>query len=90
VAGVTRKIIVPGVPIDLDIILQDATHNAVVAIPHRGEFVVVFWSGEREPSARSMSEAQVGKFTQDVRAAHQAIKDDEAIKELEEREFGES
>lgn len=85
-AGVNRKVMVPGQPLDVSRILEDVTKNAVIYIPHEGKVILVFLSPTSLPSAWSMTYDQAAQFSIDVRQAYQAIVDDTKIAQME-REF---
>lgn len=85
-----RKIYVPGVPVEVSVIVSDAAkstgaqsmaHPVVLAIQFRGAVVVLF-VGE-EPTARAMSIEQARNFQKQIRAVHQAIGDDVKIERME-------
>jgi len=83
-----RKIVIPGVAIDVTTIISstNSSKNSVLALPHRGEVIVVFFSREQKPSARAMSDAQARQFVKDLTFAHQAFSDDAKIAQME-RDF---
>jgi hypothetical protein len=81
-----RKVTVPGVPLTVEEILSDVAKNTVVAIPHAGRVVLVFHGDGRKSSAWSMTPEEADKFSDDVREAHRAIRDDDKIAQLE-KEF---
>ena len=83
----SRKVFMPGVPLDAGDILGDLSPNTIFAIPHQDEFVVVFISSDRRISARAMNRNQLDGFSKEVIRVHQAIRDDEKIERLE-KEFG--
>lgn len=83
-----RKIVVPGVALNYTTIITDAANNAVIAIPHSGEVIVVFFSKDKGKSVRVMTTQQADKFSKDLIRAHQAINDDAKIAQME-KEFGE-
>ena len=83
----SRKVFMPGVPLDAGDILGDLSPNTIFAIPHQDEFVVVFIGSDRRISARAMNRNQLDGFSKEVIRVHQAIRDDEKIERLE-KEFG--
>ena len=83
----SRKVFMPGVPLDAGDILGNLSPNTIFAIPHQEEFVVVFIGSDRRISARAMNRNQLDGFSKEVIRVHQAIRDDEKIERLE-KEFG--
>lgn len=85
-AGINRKVLVPGEPLEVSRILEDITKNSVIYIPHAGRVVLLFVGRSSLPSAWSMTYDEAAKFSIDVRSAYQAITDDAHIAMLE-KEF---
>ncbi|MFM8798720.1 MAG: hypothetical protein ACKODT_07170 [Fluviibacter sp.] len=59
--------------------------RVVVAVPHYGEVIVVFIG--QEPTARAMTEEEALRFKADLKAVHEAARDDVTIARME-KEFG--
>lgn len=81
-----RKIVVPGRPLDVTVVVRDNASNMVVAIPYDGEVFVVFISPKL--AARVMSNQEAHEFTKGIRDAYQSFHDDAKIREME-KEFEE-
>lgn len=88
-AGVNRKVMVPGEPLQVSQVLEDITKNTVFYIAHRERVILLFLSRSSPPSAWSMTFDEATKFSADVREAYQAITDDAKIALLEKEFDGE-
>ena len=88
-AGVNRKVMVPGKSLEVSYVAGGETvRNSVLAIPHADRIIMVFYAKESgPPSAWSMTMEEARKFAADVKLAYQAIADDAKIAQLE-KEFG--
>lgn len=88
-AGV-RKIVVPGISLDVSVLLTDVAKNAVLAISYNGDVIVVFSDRQGNFSARAMTTDQARHFSNQLLAAHQAISDDDKIAQMEKHLKGET
>lgn len=88
-AGINRKVMVPGKSLEVSYVAGGETvRNSVLAIPHADRIIMVFYAKESgPPSAWSMTIEEARKFAADVKLAYQAIADDAKIAQLE-KEFG--
>ena len=84
-----RKVMVPGQSLEVSYVAGgDQIRNSVIAIPHADRIIMVFYAKDSgAPSAWSMTTQEAMKFSDDVKAAYQALADDAKIEQLE-REFG--
>lgn len=88
VAGVSkRKVKVTGEPLEVSRVVGEGVKNSIIALPHGDKIIMVFLSDNNVPTAWAMSRQQAAAFSAQVTSAHQALKDDAKIAELE-KAFG--
>ena len=81
-AGVKRKIYVPGTTLELATVVFDEARNRILAISHEDGVIMVILTRDR-CSAHLMNQTQAKRFSADVLRLHQAIADDAKISQME-------